>query len=129
MKDGSRQAEGAGQAIDAIVNGVEEGNRWWARSPARRASRYRGQEINHAIMQLEQVTQQNAAMVEEAAAKSMAFQHEADRMMATVARFKIEDGPVATAANDPPKSGRLAHNKTRLTLTPPASDSYRRSRS
>jgi hypothetical protein len=51
------------------------------------------QEINRAIMQLEQVTQQNAAMVEEAAAKSMAFQHEADRMMATVARFKIDEAP------------------------------------
>jgi hypothetical protein len=35
------------------------------------------------------VTQQNAAMVDDAAAKAVAFQEEADRLNAIVERFKI----------------------------------------
>src|SRR5258707_3419457 len=37
-------------------------------------------EINKAILQLETVTQQNAALVEQAAASSLTFQEQADRM-------------------------------------------------
>jgi len=39
------------------------------------------------------VTQQNAAMVEQAAARSMAFESEAHRLMAIVERFKIDADP------------------------------------
>jgi methyl-accepting chemotaxis protein len=47
------------------------------------------QEINRALAQLEEVTQQNATMVQQAAAKSAAYQEEADRLMGIVERFKI----------------------------------------
>jgi methyl-accepting chemotaxis protein len=118
VKDGSKQAEGAGKAIDAIVTGVEEGNRLVGEIASASGEQSSGvQEINRALAQLEEVTQQNAAMVEEAAAKSMSFEKEADRLMATVARFKIE----ALAEVEPPaapKSGRLAHRLSNAALTP-----------
>src|SRR6266850_1255317 len=75
-------------------------------------------EINKAILQLETVTQQNAALVEEASAASLTFQEQADRMRDLVARFKIPDeAPVvpARAASKPasaaarPKAAPLPH--------------------
>jgi hypothetical protein len=60
---------------------------------------------------MEEVTQQNAAMVEEAAAKAMAFEQVADGLTAAVARFKVEEAPEPMPAfRAPRKSVRLAHN-------------------
>jgi methyl-accepting chemotaxis protein len=67
-------------------------------------------EINKAILQLESVTQQNAALVEEASAASLTFQQQADRMKEIVARFRVADepaprpAPAATAARAAPKA-------------------------
>jgi len=54
------------------------------------------EEMNKALIQLESVTQQNAAMVEEAAAATMSFQTEANRLYELVSPFKIDEdeGPV-----------------------------------
>ncbi|WP_377291280.1 methyl-accepting chemotaxis protein [Rhizobium sp. SG2393] len=46
-------------------------------------------EINAAVNQMDQVTQQNAAMVEETTASSMALNEEASRLAELVARFRI----------------------------------------
>jgi methyl-accepting chemotaxis protein len=48
------------------------------------------EEINRAITQLESVTQQNAAVVEEAAASALAFEEEARKLSEVVSRFKIK---------------------------------------
>ena len=90
VRDGSRQAALAGKAIDAIVDGVQQGNRLVGEIASASSEQGSGvQEINRALGQLEEVTQQNAAMVQQAAAKSAAYQEEADRLMAIVERFKI----------------------------------------
>ncbi|AON57034.1 methyl-accepting chemotaxis protein [Herbaspirillum seropedicae] len=47
------------------------------------------QEINHAISQMDQVTQQNAALVEEAAAASQALQAQAKRLSDVVEVFAV----------------------------------------
>ena len=46
------------------------------------------QEINNAVGQMDQITQQNAAMVEESAASSHTLAKEADKLNANVARFE-----------------------------------------
>ncbi len=46
-------------------------------------------EINSAVNQMDQVTQQNAAMVEETTAASMALNDEARALSALVARFQV----------------------------------------
>jgi len=52
------------------------------------------------------VTQQNAAMVEQAAAKSTSFEEEANRLTGIVARFRIEeDASVAPTAPVRPSPG------------------------
>jgi methyl-accepting chemotaxis protein len=104
VKDGSRQVGGAAGAMDAIVEGVQQGNALVGEIAAASRQQSTGlEEINRAIAQLEDVTQQNAAMVDDAAAKALAFQEEADRLNAVVERFKIaaeaEPGPARAPAH------------------------------
>ncbi|SIO04475.1 methyl-accepting chemotaxis protein [Rhodovulum sp. ES.010] len=47
-------------------------------------------EINVGVTQLDQVTQQNAAMVEEATAASATLRHEAETLQGLVARFRLK---------------------------------------
>lgn len=50
-------------------------------------------EINSGMMQLDQVTQQNAAMVEEATAASMLLKTDAGKLVELMGSFEIEDTP------------------------------------
>jgi methyl-accepting chemotaxis protein len=54
-------------------------------------------EVNNAVNQMDQLTQQNAAMVEESTAASHALSQEADVLDRSVARFKVSGKPAAAA--------------------------------
>ncbi len=56
------------------------------------------QQVNTAVNQMDQVTQQNAAMVEEATAASHALTSEADTLSRLIARFELGDAKPAPAA-------------------------------
>ena len=100
ISDGSKKAEGAGKVIDEIVVSVQQVNQLIGEIAVASSEQSAGvSEINKAILQLESVTQQNAALVEQASASSLTFQDQADRMRGIVARFKIpEDAAAATRA-------------------------------
>src|SRR5258706_3071129 len=99
ISDGSKKAEGAGKVIDEIVVSVQQVNQLIGEIAVASSEQSAGVgEVNKAILQLESVTQQNAALVEEAAASSLTFQEQADRMRDLVARFKIADEPRAAPA-------------------------------
>jgi hypothetical protein len=51
-------------------------------------------QINDAVSQMDQVTQQNAALVEEAAAVAASMQDQARRLARVVSVFKVEEGAV-----------------------------------
>jgi methyl-accepting chemotaxis protein len=51
---------------------------------------------------MDDVTQQNAALVEEAAAAAEALEEQARQMVAVVARFQLEEGVKAQVAATPP---------------------------
>ncbi|HXI37074.1 MAG TPA: methyl-accepting chemotaxis protein, partial [Burkholderiales bacterium] len=95
ISDGSKQAEGAGKVIDDIVVSVQRVNQLIGEIAVASSEQSAGVgEINKAILQLEGVTQQNAALVEEASAASLTFQEQADRLRDLVARFKVfEEAP------------------------------------
>ncbi|MBP2235824.1 methyl-accepting chemotaxis protein [Sinorhizobium kostiense] len=57
-------------------------------------------EINTAVNQMDQVTQQNAAMVEETTAASMALNEEAQALSALVSRFRLPEREPTQAATD-----------------------------
>ena len=53
------------------------------------------EQINRAIMQMDQVTQQNAALVEEAAAAAGSMQHQASVLGQMVAKFRVHQQGIA----------------------------------
>ncbi|GAA0289402.1 methyl-accepting chemotaxis protein [Rhodovulum strictum] len=59
-------------------------------------------EINVGVTQLDQVTQQNAAMVEEATAASATLRHEAETLQGLVARFRLQGGQPGPSTALPP---------------------------
>jgi methyl-accepting chemotaxis protein len=96
ISDGSKKAEGAGKVIDEIVVSVQQVNQLIGEISVASTEQSAGVgEINKAIVQLESVTQQNAALVEEASASSLTFQEQADRLRDLVARFKVAEAPQA----------------------------------
>ena len=50
------------------------------------------EQVNQAIIQMDEVTQQNAALVEEAAAAAEAMQEQAEALMHLVSTFKVIGG-------------------------------------
>jgi methyl-accepting chemotaxis protein len=56
------------------------------------------EQVNQAIAQMDQVTQQNAALVEEAAAATQSLQDQAGELAQTVSIFKIDEGSVPASA-------------------------------
>ena len=103
ISDGSKGAEGAGKVIDDIVVSVQQVNQLISEIAVASSEQSAGVgEINKAILQLEGVTQQNAALVEEASAASLTFQEQADRLREMVARFKVVEQPAAAAPRAAP---------------------------
>jgi hypothetical protein len=62
-------------------------------------------QINLAIAQMDQVTQQNASLVEEAAAASEAMQDQASKLAQVVSVFKLNSAPQRAHAPAPLRSG------------------------
>src|SRR5262245_8621948 len=88
--EGSRLVEGAGQSIDEIVASGRQ-VRGLIREVAIASQEQSAgvEEIKKALGRLESVTQQNAGLVEETTAATLAFEEEAGRLTAAVGRFKF----------------------------------------
>jgi methyl-accepting chemotaxis protein len=68
--------------------------------------------VNQAIAQMDQVTQQNASLVEEAAAASEAMQEQAAKLAQVVSVFRVDAAPVETrrAATAPAARARATRS-------------------
>ena len=92
-----------GEALQRIVNRVADIDSLVSEIAASAQEQATGlQQVNSAVNQMDQVTQQNAAMVEEATAASHSMASEAEALNASVERFKISQSlkraPVRPAA-------------------------------
>ena len=65
-------------------------------------------EVNTAINQMDQVTQQNAAMVEESTAASHSLTQEADELQGLVARFRVGENGLAAPSEPHSRSPKSA---------------------
>jgi len=93
ISDGGKHAEAAGKVIGDIVVSVQQVTELIGEIAAASTEQSAGvEEINRAVIQMENVTQQNAALVEEAAASSLSMQEQADRMAQLVSRFRLAEG-------------------------------------
>jgi methyl-accepting chemotaxis protein len=88
----------AGRAIDSVVQQVKRVNDLVGEISAASAEQTAGiGQIGDAVTQLDQVTQQNAALVEESAAAAESLKHHAQRMAQAVAVFQVREGASRTA--------------------------------
>jgi methyl-accepting chemotaxis protein len=86
----------AGEALRAIADEVEQIDGMVGEMAASAAEQARGlAEVNTTMNQMDQVTQQNAAMVEETTAASHALAQEATRLAARMSELRIEGGRAA----------------------------------
>ncbi len=95
VDNGSRLVEQAGSTMSKVVTSVKSVTDVVAEISAASHEQSDGiEQINHAIAQMDQVTQQNAALVEQAAAAAQSLQEQSGRLSATVSIFKLDAGEI-----------------------------------
>ena len=105
VEEGSKLVNESGETLSQIVASVEKVSHIIgdiAMASEEQSSGIR--EITTAVRQMDQVTQQNAALVEEAASASESMDHEARGMLSLVSFFRLsgDASPVAAVeAGDP----------------------------
>ena len=92
---GSQQVERAGATMQEIVASVKRVTDIMGEISAASEEQSSGiDQVNRAVSQMDEVTQQNAALVEEAAAAAGSLQEQSQRLAEAVAVFKINAGEV-----------------------------------
>ncbi|OZI43498.1 methyl-accepting chemotaxis protein [Bordetella genomosp. 5] len=92
---GSQQVERAGNTMQEIVASVKRVTDIMGEISAASEEQSSGiDQVNRAVAQMDEVTQQNAALVEEAAAAAGSLQDQAERLAEAVSVFKINAGEV-----------------------------------
>jgi methyl-accepting chemotaxis protein-1 (serine sensor receptor) len=92
---GSQQVERAGATMQEIVASVKRVTDIMGEISAASEEQSSGiDQVNRAVSQMDEVTQQNAALVEEAAAAAGSLQEQAQRLAEAVAVFKLNEGRV-----------------------------------
>jgi methyl-accepting chemotaxis protein len=98
VADGSKLVAQAGATMQEIVESVRRVTDIMTEISAASVEQTAGiEQINQAVAQMDEGTQQNAALVEEAAAASASMQDQAAMLAAAVAVFRIDAGQMADA--------------------------------
>jgi methyl-accepting chemotaxis protein len=106
---GTTLAHSAGDTMTEIVASIERVTSIMSEISDASSEQESGiHEINRAVGDMDSVTQQNAALVEEAAAMAEAMHKEANKMTQLVSFFKLDGGVVAEAPAADVKPGRPA---------------------
>lgn len=119
VHEGSKLVEEAGSTMVEVVNSVRRVTDIVAEISSASQEQSQGiEQVNIAISQMDEVTQQNAALVEEAAAAAQSLQAQAENLTGTVSVFKLnrDDTPTmpqqARAARSmAPQPSELQHQK------------------
>ncbi|MEW6677368.1 MAG: methyl-accepting chemotaxis protein [Pseudomonadota bacterium] len=93
VSEGHRQVESAGATMEEIVEAVKRVTDIMGEISAASMEQSQGiEQVNGAITQMDEMTQQNAALVEEAAAAAESLQDQASSLAQAVSVFKIQGG-------------------------------------
>jgi hypothetical protein len=99
VEDGSRLVGEAGATMHEVVQSIQRVADIMGEITAASAEQTAGiEQINTAVTQMDSVTQQNASLVEEAAAASEALQNQAVKLAELVSVFRIDGAAVPTPA-------------------------------
>ncbi|WAL84621.1 methyl-accepting chemotaxis protein [Pandoraea sp. XJJ-1] len=103
VEDGSAQVRDAGRTMAEIVQAVQRVTDIMGEISAASSEQSGGiEQVNTAVMQMDQVTQQNAALVEQATAAAGSLEDQARYLRDAVAVFRLTDGDLVTAMLDAP---------------------------
>jgi methyl-accepting chemotaxis protein-2 (aspartate sensor receptor) len=103
---GSRLVQEAGTTMADVLGSAEQVTAIMGRISAASSEQAGGIEhINRAIGEMDQATQHNAALVEEASAAAQAMQEQAGQLARAVLLFKLDGAHAASAANARPALG------------------------
>ncbi|AKM05078.1 methyl-accepting chemotaxis protein [Burkholderia pyrrocinia] len=93
IQDGSRLANNAGDTMNQVTQAVARVTDIMGEIAAASDEQSRGiEQVNLAITQMDEVTQQNAALVEEAAAASKSLEEQGSQLAESVSLFRLEAG-------------------------------------
>lgn len=92
IEDGNELVTKSGQTMDEVVTSIKRVNDIMAEIAAASAEQASGiDEIGKAVAQMDEVTQQNAALVEEAAAAAESLQAQSEGMTKQISFFKLDN--------------------------------------
>jgi methyl-accepting chemotaxis protein len=111
---GTKLVGEAGQTMDEVVASVKRVSDIVAEITAAGAEQSQGiEQINNAVVHMDENTQQNAALVEQAAAAAKALQEQAARLSQTVGVFRLDASDVpATVSAKPTMMAAAPRNIT-----------------
>jgi methyl-accepting chemotaxis protein len=93
VRSGAERVQAAGDVMTEIVDGVRQVSSIISEISAAMSEQSTGLgQINQAVEEMEQATQQNAALVEQAAAASSLLDEQASNLAEAVAEFKLDAG-------------------------------------
>ncbi len=106
VEQGSRLVAEAGATMDDIVAGIAGVSTIMAEIASASGEQSLGiEQVNQAVTQMDQVTQENAALVEEAAAASDSLREQAQALSQLVATFRLDEvGAAAPAPRRAPQA-------------------------
>ena len=112
VEQGSRLVDQAGTTMTEVVTSIKRVQDIMAEITAASREQTDGiEQVNQAVMQMDQVTQQNAALVEEAAAAAEAMQDQASGLVQLVSTFRTgQDSAILSA---PTKKAASPASRTR----------------
>ncbi|MBL1263900.1 methyl-accepting chemotaxis protein [Methylomicrobium sp. RS1] len=117
VEDGSQLVGEAGKTMEEIVNSVKQVTDIMALIAAASAKQTSGiEQVNTAIAQMDEATQQNAALVEQAAVAADSLEEQADRLTEAMRQFRLDPSIAPLSAAAPKTFGQkparhLAHNQ------------------
>ncbi|TKC87253.1 HAMP domain-containing protein [Trinickia terrae] len=92
VRTGSSLVDEAGRTMEEIIGAVQRVTDIMGEIAAASEEQSSGiDQVARAVTQMDEVTQQNAALVEEAAAAAQSLEDQASKLRATVAVFRVED--------------------------------------
>lgn len=112
VEAGTALVDRAGQTMGEVVNSIRRVTDIMGEISAASGEQSMGvDQINEAVTQMDQTTQQNAALVEEMAAAASSLSHQAHGLVETVAQFKLPNVRALPLANGVPRLALIGHTR------------------
>jgi methyl-accepting chemotaxis protein len=118
VQEGSGLVNQSGKTLDEIVTAVKKVADIIAEISAASQEQASGiEQVNKAVMQMDQITQQNAALVEETAAASQSMTQQAGGLQGLVSQFRLDPAVTAAAQAEIDAQQSVATSRAPVTST------------